>query len=149
MKETNFTHYEKEILNITRNYGDLAVVDGKPTCCDDIVSCRGCDFERRGFSTHCGQLLIEWLYQEYKEDKFITKVEEGFLESLGGGYIVRDIHGHLYWFEYAPSKVDGMWECYSGGDVVRLNFLKSLELPFIKNNDDPYSVEALLELEVR
>ena len=47
------------------------------------------------------------------------------------------------------ASVDGMWECYSGGDIVRLNFLKSLELPFIKNNDDPYSVEALLELEVK
>ena len=145
MKENNFTHYEKEIKAFIKDSIEIAVVNGKPVECYDLNTCDMCDLD----GCDCTISIIEWLYQEYKEDKFITKVEKGFLESLNGGYIVRDIHGHLYWFEYAPSKVDGMWECYSGGDIVRLNFLKSLELPFIKNNDDPYSVEALLELEVK
>jgi hypothetical protein len=140
-KETNFQHFEKEIREI--GLQNLAVKKGTPIHCEDI-GCRECDFHMK--AGECGHQLADWLYAEYKEDTRTTTQEHCFLLAIERGFIVRDNHNNLYWYENSPSKIDGVWED-NGGDVVKLNFITNLQFPFIK--DEMWSVERLIELEVK
>ena len=139
-KETNFQHYEKEIK--ANGLGSTALKNNIPVRCAH-TNCRDCDFHMKGGS--CLDQLLDWLYSEYKEDTRTTTQEHCFLLAIERGFIVRDNHNNLYWYENSPSKIDGMWED-NGGDVVKLNFITNLQFPFIK--DEMWSVESLIELEV-
>ncbi len=140
-KETNFQHYEKEIREI--GLQNISLMNGVPTRCDGI-GCGECGFHM--MSGHCYEQLLDWLYAEYKEDTRISEEEYHFLILMGTGFIVRDNHNNLYWYENSPSKIDGVW-VDNGGDVVKINFITKLKFPFIK--DEMWSVESLIELEVK
>lgn len=142
-KETNFEHYKREILEIVSEGNALALSNGVPIrCCD--VGCHDCDLSE----TPCACEIILWGFQEYKEPIYLTNPEYHFLAAMETGYIGRDNHGHLFWFENPPSKVDGVW-MNELGDTVRLSFMKTLKLPFVKYEGTCWSVEQLLTLEVK
>ena len=140
-KETNFQHYEKEIRAIGE-LDQIAKSDGRIYKCFHL-ECEDCDFN----DETCNTDVIDWLYSEYKEDTRITNKECNFLLAIEKGCIVRDGHDNLFWYEYPPSNVAGIWED-NGGDVVKLNFMTNLQFPFIKHGV-VWFVETLLGLEVK
>lgn len=139
-KVTNFEHYRDELLKIVAGNGGVAITDSKPSRCSDTI-CRDC----LGYNTNCDTMLIEWGFHEYKEPLQLSLAEHCFLGAIETGYIIRDNHNQLFWCETPPSKVDGIWEVQSG-DMVNLNFLKCMQLPFVKYEGTSWSVEQLYDL---
>ena len=143
-KVTNFEHYREQLLEMANAGHDVALSNGKLCSCFN-TRCDDCDW-RKG--EECSIQFIKWGFQEYKEQMKISDHEYHFLILMGSGYIFRDNHKQLYWCENPPSKIDGLWTTQYG-DVVKLSFIKALEFPFIKFEGDAWSVERLLELELK
>ena len=143
VEETNFDHFRKELLELSNNGVTIGLYGGKPVECG-CVSSDDCD--EACVCLDDPENLIRWGFQKYVEPLKLSLSEHYFLAAIETGYIIRDSHHQLFWCETPPSKVDGIWEVQSG-DMVNLNFLKCMELPFIKYEGTSWSVEQLLELE--
>lgn len=75
---TNFEKY-KDFFEKWAGREPIAIVNNKPKRCLDI-SCNSCDLKKDEPS--CTTLLVKWLYEEYKEEPFLSKRGYHFLKSL-------------------------------------------------------------------
>lgn len=111
--------------------------------------CHNCVFSNSIKS--CNILRRRWLREEYKEQIYLTKVEESILKALDPKwkYIARDESSHLSLFIYDPMKSSssGIWEGkYTQPlyDVFKLNIFK-----MVKWTDSiAWSIEELKKLPV-
>lgn len=129
---TNFEFYADEIK--TLNY-DFAYGNGKVSQCLCGVCGEKCEFYG---GDSCTQAKIEWLYSEHIEQPKLTQNERKLCEILKDGYMSRDIHEILVWSRLKNTEE---YEIYTYA-------LNDCEFSFIKNGDEPWSVEELLKLEV-
>lgn len=129
---TNFEFYADEIMAV--KYDFAITKNGSLTYCGTI-SCNKCEFYG---GDSCTQVKIEWLYEEHKEQPKLTQNEHKLCEILNAGYLSRDIHETLVW---ASNESLEQWAVYT-------HPLNDCDFSFIKNGDEPWSVEDLLNLEV-
>ena len=130
MAVTNFEFYKDEIKAVEYRFG----LNKK----GEIVHCERCECKDCILNTNdfCSVGRIKWLYEEHKEQPKLTKNARKLCEILRGGYVKRG-GGKLWWSEYKniwwPLITDVMEDC---------------DLPFIKEDEEIWSVEDLLKLEV-
>lgn len=89
--ETNFQHYEKEILEIIKQNDFLAVVNNVPTKCKG-TGCEKCELPKLG-GGNCNANRILWGYKKYALPANLTRLEYELLEyyfEKGYQYIARD-----------------------------------------------------------
>lgn len=117
---TNYEYYKekiKEILN--ENNGDIfAIVNKIPYECEDI------NFECGNCESKCSIVkIIEWSMEEYQEPSLLTKKQKLFLESLGDGYLGRNISEN---FIYKKTKEDIITYPLNNIELLigRFNFIK-------------------------
>lgn len=150
MKETNMEHYRGEIEDFMKNgHIILAIVEGKPVACKDVLGCIGCEFKCSG--NKCEADYIKWLMSEYKPEPVLTAREKGFVECVDGGWIVRDRDGFLHWCEVEPMRIslgfNEYWKLDTAAGHVALN---KKCFPFVAEEDEkPWSVEELRKLKVQ
>lgn len=156
---TNFEKYKDDILELSKKTNRIAVANGKPMTCYN-TKCSKCLFYR-GDKLYCKSVegLLEWLYEEYKEPApKLTAKERAFCEIIGGGY--RDIHPLItekaHWLvrcnksntmilsSVKPCRNGGCWHI-EGGECLSFS---TDDFSFIKFEDEPWSIEDLLKLEV-
>lgn len=138
---TNFEFYKNEILEISGNKMEIAVVNNRPVPCEE-VDCTACDF-RDG----CGEWdVVAWLYAEHIEQPKLTKRERAFCEAVQTGWIAMDEDNALYWYSDTPEKHNEAW---GGRHYTKISYM-NLGFSFIKWEDEkPWAVEDLLKLEVQ
>lgn len=86
---TNFEFYKGVLGDFSRDYGGIfAIVNKIPYECKDInFDCDNCE-------SKCSIVkIIEWSMEEYQEPSLLTPQQRLFLESLGEGYIGRNMSG--------------------------------------------------------
>lgn len=139
---TNFEFYKDAILECARKKSFPTVIHGKVCECS-VENCIRCFFN----STNCFAKRVEWLYAEHIEQPKLTKRERAFCEAVQTGWIARCVSNGLWWFGGKPEKIlAGTW---NGARATRINDLM-IGFDFIKPSDnDPWSVEDLLKLEVQ
>lgn len=82
--ETNYEHYEDEIIEIVKSH--LALVSGEPRNCSRI-DCSYCDFNRHGGCEKKAEEVEEWLKQPYKKPVYkLTKFEKELLQCYSDIY---------------------------------------------------------------
>lgn len=139
--------YFEELKNIRT---DVAIVDDKPKECI-VTICEEC--RRKDENNNCSfEILIEWLAEEYVEHVTLNKKERMFCELVETGYVARDSDNRLYWYKNIPNKVQGAW--FDPDNIISFSniyeYSSELKFDFIKYEDEnPWSVEDLLKLEVR
>lgn len=139
----NAEFWKDKILRIVERGNGFGLRDGVPHACNCVNDCKKCDFE----TGECVTDRIKWMYAEHVEQPKLTKKERMFCELVETGWIARNPDEKLLF--YTTKKLEklpfGVW---CGGDYIKLNLLP-VEFNFIKNEDDePWSVEELLKLEV-
>lgn len=144
---TNYEYYKEKILDIaSKNDCGIALVNNEIIPCDD-AECDMCQFYQTKSS--CEQNLLKWLYAEHIVPPTLTKKEHQFCELLETGYIARDENGKLYWDTNKPSKREHTW--YASSSCMLITFAPlPVKFDFVTWDDkEPWSVEDLLELEVK
>ena len=77
---TNFEKY-KDFFEKWSEKDQIAILNNKPRKCFDAdVNCNNCDLRKS--KTSCSTALVKWLYEEYKEEPFLSKRGYHFLKSL-------------------------------------------------------------------
>lgn len=79
----------------------------------------------------------------------LTKRERAFCETMQEGWLVRDRHNTLYFFQSKPNRGDEIW-LVTGmkNGVMRIYPSMMPNFRFIRWEDEPYSIEELLTWEV-
>lgn len=72
MKNKEF--YKEEIFEIACEYSKVAIVNGKPSPCNDNSACEECEFYYS--AVDCKELLKEWLEKEYEEPRIQPEVKK-------------------------------------------------------------------------
>lgn len=129
---TNFEFYADEINAV--KYDFAITKNGSLTYCGTF-SCNKCEFYG---GDSCTQAKIEWLYEEHIEQPKLTQNERKLCEILKDGYLSRTAYGTLVW---ASNDSSEQW-------AVNTYPFNDCDFSFIKNGDEPWSVEELLKLEV-
>ena len=140
---TNFEHYKEEILEITKSGCNFAVIEDEVVPCAFHI-CEGCDLKRG----NCAIGRIKFLYAEHIEKPKLTKAERMLLEIIKGKYVARQKSGTVFAYINKPWKDKYSWR----GEPVctRFDAFVNVDFPFIKwEDDEPWSVEELLKLEVK
>lgn len=75
---TNFEKY-KNVLKKWPEKDQVALLNNKPVDCYTL-SCGKCDLKKPGVS--CSTAFVKWLYEEYKEEFFLSKRAYYFLKLL-------------------------------------------------------------------
>lgn len=137
--ETNYQHYQKEIIELLRNGEDIAKTQGHLHKCE--VQCEHCDFNEPYSSKNCNEVLAEWLEQEYKPQEIDwTKVPKFTKVRVMNGRNLKP-----YYFlgvaddgNFMTTKCDEY--TYSEGDYVRWKYCKLDEsvdpAPYLKEAKD-------------
>lgn len=89
--ETNFQHYEKEILEISKHDDLIALVNDVPQGCKRTI-CRECYFGKMTDKS-CNINRILWGYKKYALPANLTRLEYELLEyyfEKGYQYVARD-----------------------------------------------------------
>ena len=145
--ETNFQHYEKEILEISKQDDFIALVNGVPTKCKG-ASCRECYFGKMAGS-NCNINRILWGYRKYSPPVKLTRLELELLKfyfEKGYRYVARDERKALFFYKARPFKKNEFWNdgtgnCehfWTGGELGIL-------FKFVKWEDnEPYAIEVML-----
>ena len=147
---TNFEFYKEEILNLINSGRVVAKVNGKIVSCG-ATKCSDCDF-----GGNCERNRFTWLYAEHIEKPTLNRYERGFCKALRTGWLARDKDDAVYWHKKKPAKDfrDDSWFVEKSA-AFHLRSSVSYANPeicfhFIKwEDDEPWSVEELLKLEVR
>lgn len=146
----NFEKFETEIMEIVREGYNIAIQNGLPIRCQDIL-CVKCDCHGTGRT--CKDEKRKWMESEYKERPKLTKQERKFCELFEG----KDI-----WFatdKDSISKIPVVYTekpvknafAWSGDNIITQNFRLFIDakFDFIKwEDEEPWSIEDLLKLEV-
>jgi hypothetical protein len=151
---TNFEYYKEQILEtVNKHRTNFAVVDGKPISCA-VTPCPDCQIK----GGICAVERIKWLYEEHIEQPKLTKKERTFLEICKPEcYIARDKWGDIYLFEVKPAYNRSVNTWSSSRSYINLTYYNNIMFNmnnsdeifhFIKWEDEPWSVEELLKLEV-
>lgn len=150
---TNFEYYKDEILKYLseNNFADMAVSwDGKILQCAEC-NCDNCVYKGKG--KFCNEdLIIKWLYEEYKERKepvTLTTFEKELLNKAlqeNYHYIVRDADSDLYVFSNKPIKEKDRDYWNSDYDWERFStFIHAGLFNFIKwEDEEPWKIEDIL-----
>lgn len=141
---TNFERWKVELENFIKVEGSYpAIVNGKPSNCSGIPCCE-CELNVLG--TTCQIEFINWLFKEYKEPERLTKRQKHLLKALQTGYVARDKSGVLAFYERKPERHD--YKEWRDGGMLLCSRTQLPDFPFIKWEDEPYSVEEMLTWEV-
>lgn len=149
---TNGEFYETCMRRIEDDYGSaVAIINGKPNPCE--LKCEGClRTVKTGESKRCSDLkLIEWLNSEYILQKpKLTKRQRAFCECVETGWLVRQPSGYLALFVKKPERACVMFNCTEDDEYesVYLIDFRFPDFPFIKNENEPISIEEMLTWEV-
>lgn len=141
--ETNFQHYEKEILEISKQDDFIALVNNVPQKCKG-TSCRECYFGKMTGS-NCNINRILWGYRKYSPPVKLSCLEYEILKALetdGWFYIARDLDGSLFAYNFEPYKKDDIWD--NDGDNYEIVLFKK-EFKFVDWLDEkPVDIEEIL-----
>lgn len=144
---TNFEYYKEQILEtVNKHSTNFAVVDGKPISCA-VTPCPDCQIK----GGICAVERIKWLYEEHIEQPKLTKKERQFCELVETGWIARDNYDNrdcLKWYKDKPYKQNDVWVLNGTYFAIDLKETIHIKFSFIKWEDEPWSVEELLKLEV-
>jgi hypothetical protein len=151
---TNFEFY-KEKLQETGTVDFGVNKDTKKLARCSKMNCSNCLFHDDISDTKsCGQLELEFLLAEHKEQPKLTKKERLLCEILETGYIARDgafYDYNIYYYPTRPKRKSDHWddvdELYTDLEL----FERKIPNPFsfIKwEDEEPWKVEDLLKLEV-
>lgn len=150
---TNFEKWKDKIFEMGKASDTFpAVVNDVPKICTQKyctqTHCENCDLygaEARS----CFIRFLEWCCKEYKETPKLTKRQRAFLEALQTGWGARDGDGTLYFYEGKPYRKIGRSGSWSfSGKCVPTSYAMFPDFPFIKWEDEPYSIEEMLTWEV-
>lgn len=145
--ETNFQHYEKEILEISKQDDFIALVNGCIQGCKG-TTCRECYFGKMTGS-NCNINRILWGYRKYSPTVKLTHLELELLKfyfEKGYQYIAKDNSNALYFYKVCPFKGENIWQSqptsysqfWNDGELGNL-------FKFIKWEDnEPYVIEGML-----
>lgn len=144
--ETNFQHYEKEILEISKQDDFIALVNGIPQGCKG-TTCRECYFGKMTGS-NCNINRILWGYRKYSPLVKLTHLEHELLKTYlkkGYQYVARDMDGSLFFYKSYPSKAIVDWFNTASYEAFpTMGEFKNL-FKFIKWDDnEPYIIEGML-----
>lgn len=103
----NWEFYEEELKKYSLSF---AIKDNQICWCSD-VSCSECKFSPN-CSFSCGEIKLQWLYQEHKETVVLTEDEKALCKLFGRGWIARDKDDTLYWYENKPEKRTSKIGCF-------------------------------------
>lgn len=161
---TNFEHYKKEIFELL-NSNNVGIAISNNTMKPE--ECTGFDCDKCYLSTSkngCSKALVRWLYEEYVEppkQPKLTKKERQFCELVETGWITRGKYRELEYRNRKPKRSDMIYNknCYfwkfdnNSGDTLyaKINMetaFPHLTFSFITWDDEPWSIEDLLKLEV-
>lgn len=146
---TNYEKYRSEIFIKLCEGHPIAFINNKIDICDG-VRCHSCRFKSETKS--CFAERKNWLNAEYKEPITLTEREHAFCVAVSSGYITRDkLRNGLMYFTIKPYRMGDVWgRCREGGDFINITHtLPHLKFPFIKWEDEPYSIEELLKMPVK
>ena len=156
---TNYEFYKDQIWEYILKDKMFAMRCGSDalTTCSHL-RCDECVFSRHNGigGTGCADNRMLWAMQEHIEKPKLTKQERKFCELLKEKdcWFARDLDETLCVFLCKPHKIiaDGMWyDDDLGTTLMTSDQLSVFEvtMPFIKwQDEEPWSVDALLELEV-
>lgn len=155
----NNYEFHKDTIATLYKTGSSFAVNKKgilATCA--TVGCLGCIF---AFSNNkntpglsCGDRKMMWALQEHIEKPTLNKYERAFCEALQIGWIARNrINGRISIFTKKPTReASGYWYIKDGNCFAISHFAAfnhELKFDFIQfENEEPWSVEELLKLEV-
>lgn len=144
----NKEKYAKEIVEIACNRGQIAIEKrtGKLIACIEFP-CSDCMF---GEIWDCDEAARKWAESEYIEKPVISKRDRAFLEYINTkiNYITRDMDGSLYVYISKPHKLIDCWESSACETDKRLRHFE-LDFPMVRwEDDEPWLIEDLKQLEV-
>lgn len=146
--ETNFQHYEKEILEISKQDDFIALVNNVPQKCKG-TSCRECYFGKMTGS-NCNINRILWGYRKYSPPVKLTCLELELLKfyfEKGYQYVARDERKNgLYFYKVCPSKDKETWyDPTASYEHFWINGEFGNLFKFVKWEDsEPYVIEGML-----
>ena len=145
----NFEKFEKEIMEIVREGYNIAIQNGLPIRCQDIL-CAECDCHGTGRT--CKDEKRKWMESEYKERPKLTKQERKFCELFEGKDVWfatdKDCQSCIVYTE-KPIKRDFQW---TGHHIQTINIRDFIDakFDFIKwEDEEPWHISELLKLEVK
>ena len=139
---TNFEFYKERIESVGFNFA--LTEDEGITKCSINEKCGKCIYEGA-----CITNRFKWLYEEYIEKPTLTPNERKFCEITAYKYLAREEGGRLFAYDIKPVKRDGVWHSGLSNMLVADRRFKGCDFDFIKwEDDEPWAVEELLELEV-
>lgn len=143
----NFEKFEKELLEMAKTNDNLCISkkDNKP---HKSVGMNCSDCLLKSDTATCRNMLVQWLYEEYKEPIKLSRLEYELLKyfkKLGFEYIVRDEDGdYVYMYSDKVHKGKSGW-FYERGDVEALRLFKDY-FQFVEwADEEPYSIQAILD----
>jgi hypothetical protein len=153
---TNFEFYKEKLQEVgSIDFGIMK--DTKELVRCRSMCCSNCLFHDHLNDTNtCGELELEFLYAEHKEQPKLTKRERAFCEFVETGYIARDSESwdnDLYYYVNKPNRKSESWD-YIGSDLLSFNEMNQIKqisemFKFITwEDEEPWSIEDLLKLEV-
>ena len=144
----NAEKWKNEILAITDNCGEFAVINGEPVMCKD-AACDACIFNKE--IGNCGRLSIEWMLKKYAGHPKLTPQERMLCELFKDYWIARNKEGHLFLCKYKMSKSNNVWintndHLYT---LIPPYDESNLKFSFIKwEDEEPYNTSDMLTWEV-
>ncbi len=145
--ETNFQHYEKEILEISKQDDFIALVNNVPQGCKG-TTCRECYFGKMT-GKNCNINRILWGYRKYSPLVKLTRLEHEVLKlyfKKGYQYVARDEGSTLYFYKTHPFKINDTWtDATASYSHFWTSGIWGELFKFIKWEDsEPYSIEGML-----
>lgn len=143
----NFEKWEKELLEMAKTNDNLCISkkDNKPHKCVGM-NCSDCLL--KSDTAPCRNMLVQWLYEEYKEPIKLSHLEFELLKRLKGEkleYLARDkckVYVHAYGTK--PQKGNLGWYTESRDCCCLSLFSNCFKL--IKWEDkEPYKVQDILD----
>ena len=149
-KEINdMTNYEKFKNEIDALSYDFAVTKTQKICFCPTMKCANCIFhinEERS----CVPIKVRWLYEEAKEDFFITTQEKDFISILcKDNYIARDYTGQLFIYSRKPLQLSKYWILENGGVIDRFKICSDFFEFITWESNKCWSVAELLRMPVK
>jgi hypothetical protein len=149
-------YYRKELEEYIKKGITPSLINGKLSHCmeDRYLQCIKCDFYNKNKKELCSISFIKWLMAEYEPPKpKLTKRERALCEAFKSGWICKDADSDLGWFKYKPIKVATYWDYDHDmiADWISMSCLPAINelFQFISwSDEEPWSIEDLLELEV-
>ncbi len=141
---TNFEKHKDFILEHVNKGEAFALHKGKLKECND-VSCLECEFGVDQFCADSWVKVLQWMFSEYEEPKTLTRRQRAFCEAVETGWLARNANGSLEIHLKKPKKGSQYWSSGCSPTYVNKHFP---DFPFIKWEDEPYSIEEMLTWEV-